>query len=397
MDPSVTTRKVPTRRECLKGGSALFGGGLLAGCLGGSDGSTPADDGDQSYEATMSPVGTVEFTEPPTNVMVYNLLYADMAVAYGYGDAINSLGFSTEVGKALDSFYDRLDGVSFEREGLTQLNTGSGGISVDIELFYDLDSDLHLVDPALVVSFDGWNSDDIEEITEYIAPFFGNNYSRRHTEPPEPYRDGYEYYTLWEISEKVAEVFQAQQRYEALASIHDDLIDEIQSNLPPEEERPTVGSVIYMDETFYPAKINTPGFANAHTRPLGATDAFAEGDVSYESAYDFETMLEVDPDYILHRYGYSYYDITAIRDELADHQVGQQLSAVENDRVYTGGNPLQGPVMNLFQLEMTAKQLYPEQFGEWPTYTGGPYPDIPDDEQLFDRQRVADIITGSSQ
>lgn len=31
--------------------------------------------------------------------------------------------------------------------------------------------------------------------------------------------------------------------------------------------------------------------------------------------------------------------------------------------------------MNLVQLEMAAKALYPEQFGAWPTYEGGAYPD----------------------
>jgi ABC-type Fe3+-hydroxamate transport system substrate-binding protein len=406
--------EVSTRRDIVKTGGTLLGGGLLAGCLGGggsttspteehTDQATTITDGktetsaqsNQSYSVTMSPAGTVEFEEPPTNVMVYNLLYADMAVAYGYGDAVNSLGFSTEVGGALDAFYAHLEDVSFDHESLTQLNTGSGNLTVDMELFYELDSDLHLVDPALIASFDGWTVDDIEEIRENIAPFFGNNYSRRNTEPPEPYRDDYEYYTLWEISEKVAKVFQAQQRHEALASIHDDLLATIQSDLPPESERPTVGSVLYMGETFYPAKINTPGFANAHTRPLGATDAFAEGDISYESSYDFETMVEINPDIILHRYGYSYYDVEAIREELSNHAVGQQLSAVQSGRVYAGGNPLQGPVMNLFQLEMTAKQLYPDAFGEWPTYAGGPYPEIPEGEQLFDRQRVANVINGN--
>lgn len=412
-DNSPVQHEIPTRRDVIRSGGALVGGGLLAGCLGGDNSSTTptateneqattATDTatetnrqtEQSYSVTMAPGGTIEFEEPPTNVMVYNLLYADMAVAYGYEEAVNSLGFSTEVGGALDAFYERLDGVSFDYDSLTQLNTGSGNLTVDVELFYELDSDLHLVDPALVASFDGWSVDDVTEITENIAPFFGNNYSRRNTEPPEAYRGDYEYYTLWEISEKVAQVFQAQQRYEALASIHDDLVTTIQSDLPSEADRPTVGSVLYMDETFYPAKINSPGFANAHLRPLGATDAFAEGDVSYESAYDFETMLEIDPDIILHRYGYSYYDVAAIRDELADNAVGQQLSAVQNDHFYAGGNPLQGPVMNLFQIEMTAKQLYPEVFGEWATYTDGPYPEIPDDEQLFDRQRVANIING---
>ncbi|VTT86258.1 hypothetical protein DM2_2296 [Halorubrum sp. DM2] len=40
--------------------------------------------------------------------------------------------------------------------------------------------------------------------------------------------------------------------------------------------------------------------------------------------------------------------------------------------------------------------MYPEQFGTWPEYQGGPYPEIPEDERLFDRQRVADIINGDS-
>ena len=53
--------------------------------------------------------------------------------------------------------------------------------------------------------------------------------------------------------------------------------------------------------------------------------------------------------------------------------------------------------MNLFQLEMTAKQLYPDQFGEWPDYSSGdPYPEIPKGEQLFDRTTVANIVTGTN-
>ena len=46
------------------------------------------------------------------------------------------------------------------------------------------------------------------------------------------------------------------------------------------------------------------------------------------------------------------------------------------------------------QLETIAEQLFPEQFGEWPAYDGGPYPEFPGDEQLFDRQRMADVING---
>lgn len=38
----------------------------------------------------------------------------------------------------------------------------------------------------------------------------------------------------------------------------------------------TAASVIFMQGTFSPSRIDTPGFANAHVRPLGATDAFGE-------------------------------------------------------------------------------------------------------------------------
>ncbi len=83
-------------------------------------------------------------------------------------------------------------------------------------------------------------------------------------------------------------------------------------------------------------------------------------------------MLEVDPDVILHKFGVaSYYDVEKIRKTLGGPPGRKQLTAVKNDAVYPSGNPVQGPLMNLFQLEMTAKQLYPEQFGEWPEYENG--------------------------
>jgi iron complex transport system substrate-binding protein len=41
----------------------------------------------------------------------------------------------------------------------------------------------------------------------------------------------------------------------------------------------------------------------------------------------------------------------------------------------------------MFQTEMVAKQLYPEEFGEWRGLG-----ETPEDEQLFDRQRISDIV-----
>lgn len=398
-DGGTTRREGPTRRQCVKYGGALVCGGLLAGCTGGGDGGTNgSDSGGETYTVEMAPVGEVEFESVPERVMVYSLLHADMAVAYGRGDAVNSLGFDAETGgNTLDAYYGALDDVSFDREGLTQLNTGSGQLSVDRELFYELDSDLHLVDPCLVLSFDGWESSDVEEIEENVGPWFGNAFSRDHAEPPEGCREDYEYYTLWEQAERVARVFRAEDRYEALKAIHADLLETIESNLPPEGERPTVATVVFMDGTFYPTRSDTPGFGNAHVRPLGAPDAFAGEDVMDEG-YGYETMLEIDPDVILHEFGIaSYYDVDAIRETMADHPVGGRLSAVETGQVYPSGDPVQGPIMNLFQLEMTAKQLYPERFGEWPDYTAGEsYPKIPADERLFDRDRVAAAVNGEA-
>lgn len=415
-------RTTSTRRNAIRYGGAVAGAGVLAGCLGagsgapgsdgadgsndaeteesdGSDGEADGDDGSAgSYSVEMAPVGELTLDAVPEDVMVYSLLYADTAVAFGHGDAVNSLGFDADAGgNTLDAYYAELEGVEFDREGVRQLNSGSGdGISVDRELLYELDSDLHLADPCLFVSFDGWDHGDVAEVRDNVGPWFGNVYSRRNSDPPEPCRDGYEYYGLWEIAERVAGVFREEERYEALASVHDDLIETVQADLPPEEERPTVGTLLYMDGTYYPSRIDRPGFANAHVRPFGAADAFGADDVTDETAYDHEQLLEVDPDVILHQYGIeSYYDVAGVREELADHAVAGELSAIENDRFYPSGDPVQGPIMNLFQIEMTAKQLFPERFGEWPGYElGDGYPDIPESERLFDRDRVADIVAG---
>ena len=432
-DPS--TDGTVSRRQWLRSGAVVLGGGLLAGCSSGSGGeggnSTSGDAGagtdatngsgsnsgtdtsgaagtaestqssgtSGSYSVSMAPAGEVSFDGVPEEVMVYSLYAADSMVAFGAGDAVNSLGFSAEAGgNTLSAYYERLDGVSFDSSGLQQLNEGgSSGISVSKELFYELDSDLHLIDPALVVSFDGWSQSDVTEIQNNVAPWFGNNYSRDNTQPPKPYRSDYQYYTLWEIAEKISRVFQQHERFQGLASIHDDLVQRIRSNLPPKSERPAVAELLFMDGTFYPSKINSPGFGNAHVRPLQATDAFVASDIEYGTSYDFEQMLEVDPDVILHQYGIaSYYDVGDIRNTLENDSVASNITAVQNDRVYPSGDPTQGPLMNLFQLEMTAKQLYPDRFGEWPDYTSGdPYPEIPKGEQLFDRTKVANVVTGN--
>jgi ABC-type Fe3+-hydroxamate transport system substrate-binding protein len=178
------------------------------------------------------------------------------------------------------------------------------------------------------------------------------------------------------------------------------MLDSIERSLPAEDERPSAAMVLFstQDDSIWGYEINQPGYYAAHTRPLGATDALVDAFPEFESGdtVDYETLVEADPDVLLVLGGMtSYHDLGEIRETLKNDPVAGEISAVRNDRVFTQGTRRQGPLLNLFQLEMTAKQLYPDRFGEWPGYaTGEPYPTIPAGERLFDRQRVADVVDG---
>ncbi len=409
-------RDSPTRREYMKYGGALIGGGLLAGCTGdaASDSTTTASEstsqtetatatateseGDSSsYTVSMAPMGAVEFDEVPETVFTILGQHAGMALALGYGDAINAMHGPSYHQSLWSNFIHHLDGVTVDWEGIYSSWPPTK------EKLYELDSDIHLADPAKVDSAEGWNMSDIEEIEQNVAPWFGNTFSDTHQKPPAEWVDSYEYYTLWEIFGKVAQVFQEEERYEALSSIHDSLVSDIESNLPPESERPTAAMVLFSssDDNMWGYKMNHPGYYSAHTRPMKTTDALASaigegyGEDGGNIKLDYEILLEADPDVLLVLGPMTdYFNIDDIRADLENHEVAKELTAVKEGRVFTQGARRHGPLLNLFQIEMTAKQLYPEQFGEWPGYVNGePYPDIPADEQLFDRDRVAEIVT----
>lgn len=389
-------RKAPTRRDYMKVGGAVVGGGLLAGCAGNNDQeSTPEttqSTGQEGYTAEISPVGTVTLESPPTNVFTHFPWFPDMATALGQGGTVNYLWWDGTAA-ALEYFTDGMDDVEIAWAD------EAGAYGFTKEQLYELDSDLHLVDPAWVTTEDNWTRDDVDEIANNVGPWFGNYYSCYHGSPPEQWADGYEYNTLWELFDRVASLYGERSRYEALASVHEDLLGTIEDGLPPESERPTVAYLSIETDlsAIYVLRLNAPGYWNAHTRPLGAVDAF--GDQEWEGPFkqiDMEALLEVDADAILALWTVTEtVDYEQMVQNLRNDPVGSELTAVQNDRVSVQGTRWQGPLMNLFQLEMTAKQLYPEQFGAWPGYEDGDvYPAFGPDEQLFDHQRVADIING---
>ena len=409
-------RGAPTRRDYVKYGGAVVSGGLLAGCTGSTtDGSVSAPEGNETtgaasesepetnaeegeetseesgYTVEMAPMGEVAFDDVPETAAIYDAVWADHLVAIGQQDRIVSLGFPE---RHFTGFYDELPGVSFDTSDLAAM--WSDGLAK--ELFYELDADVHHLDPCRWLSWEsGWDRSDFDEVEGNVGPFFANRFSRAHSQPPEgECRDAYQYYSLWELAGKVSEVYRVQNRGEKLRAVRDEMVADIQERLPPESERPTVALVVYNpdEKSFGTYEISGPGFAKAHYRPLEPVGAFANSDKTYANNYSaigLEEMLEVDPDVIIHHWDIEPSDRTDALLALADDPVGKELSALQNDRVYVGGTPMQGPIFNLFQLENAAQQIYPEEFGEFRGVG-----ETPAENRLFDRQRVADIVNGDA-
>ena len=387
----------PTRRECVKFGGAVLGGGTLAGCTGSRDptpttaaettAGTPTGTGtatDGSYTVSMEPIGEVTFESVPERWIAYDGGYADMGVALGKADGMTGVGSAA---RYYTYVYDELPGVSVDRERLAQNDLGEAGMSK--EMFYELANDVHLMDPQMLVNWFDWSRRDVAEIALNVGPFVGNLIFRREDE----WHD-YRYYTLYEAFEKVARVFGEEERYRAFESLHDEFVAGVQARLPPADERPNV-LLVYEGsdepEEFSPYRLDDRGTSKKQWRDLGVADALADTDVQGISTtdrgrIDYETMLQIDPDVILLR-AHERKSAAEFRDTvlafMREHPLARELAAVRNGRVYRGGSLFQGPIHNLFLTERAAKQLYPGEFGE-----------VTGDARLFDRERVAAIVAG---
>jgi iron complex transport system substrate-binding protein len=370
-----------TRRRFLTAGVGVaLGSVALAGCTGDAAPTNENADGSDPYEVSMAPAGTVEFESVPETWSTYFPGYAEMGIALGQADGLTAIGNSARF--HTDQF-DELDGVSVEKDDLTTLIGKSG---IDRELYFELDNDVHLTDPRWLTKNDffGLESADLEQITSQVGPFFGNAIFRR----TDGWHD-YRYYTMYEAFETVAAVFQQSERYEAFASFHDEFIADVQADLPPASERPAALLVFAgsnQPEEFSPYRITDKGTNKKHLRDLGVEDALAGSGIeglseSNRAKVDYETLLEVDPEYLLLR---GHEDKSAAEFEstvgafMADHSVASQLTAVQNGNVYRGGPIYQGPISNLFLTERVATSVYPDQFSG----------------ALFDREELAAIITG---
>ncbi|GCF15248.1 hypothetical protein Harman_31830 [Haloarcula mannanilytica] len=399
MSRDANDRRSSTRRDYVKYGCSVIGSGLFAGCsnLAGSDSSTGSDGSagttvgtatetaeDTSYSVTMAPAGEVTFQRVPQRWVPYDPGFADMGVALGHGDGMTGIGQAQEY---YTSYYSELPGVGVDRAVLENNDLVAAGMSK--ELFYELENDVHVIDPVFLRQAFDWTDDDVAEIRENVAPFLGNRLFRRSDE----WHD-YRYYTMYQAFEKMAQLFQEQRRYEAFESVHEEFISSVQTRLPPADQRPDV--LLTYEHTnepssFSPYRLNDRGTNKKQWRDLGVSDALAGTAVENlstdnRSELDYENLIEVDPDVILIR-GHERKSAAEFRETvlgyMRDHPVASELTAVQNGRVYRGGPLKQGPIQNFFLTERAAKQLYPDVFGE-----------VTGDAKLFDRQRIADIVTG---
>jgi iron complex transport system substrate-binding protein len=399
-DPSGSV--APTRREYVKFGSAILSGSLIAGCSGdggngdgdptatetetateadtdaptattGSGGESPTPT-EESYTVSLEPVGPVSFGAVPEEWVSYQYAYGDMGVALGQAEGY--LGTNSPENYP-DFFYDELPGVEFDASTLTDLG------SSDREVFYELAPDVFLVDPNNARARFEWSRDELERLSERVAPFFGH-FGRRY---------GYEYQTdyrrmgLYDLFGKVAEVFQERERYHRIEAIHDEVMTAVESNLPPEDERPTVGLLSggsnVSDGALYLMEATADGYGRKQYRDLGVHDVLA--DVETDSPFyrtDMEGLLELDPDTIVVHWTVQLSDEefgAKFVEPLEDDPVGGELTAVRNGRVFRGGTAEQGPIINLFQTELAAEQFYP---------------DLVAGRDLFSREELARAVTG---
>jgi iron complex transport system substrate-binding protein len=401
-DDDIDTTEGPTRRDYVKYGGAVIGGSLLAGCTGESEpgetseatatqtttAATEADaettEPDASYTVRVDPLGEFTFERVPERYAANDLMSADIAHALGKSEMIAGPG---DMDRWPTFFYDQLPNVSFGTDDALELFSESG---YDQEVFYEADPDVNLIDPGMARNYMQFDDAEVEELAENTGPFVTpfNVYIFAEWQDEHPT-------TIYEVFEQMSRVFREEEKYEAFATLHDEFISDIRSQLPPEDERPAVAIINAAsspgDGEFYPSTIDTPGTAMKPYRDLELRDALADVETT-DGTFDYETMLEIDPEVIAVAWQIAVPDEQFTENFVAPFEndsLGQQLQAVQNDRVIRGQHLAQGPVINLFQTEYVAKQYYPDVFGEWPDDGT-----VSEGERLFDRQRVADIING---
>ena len=333
------------------------------------------EDEEPAVTVSMPPVGEVAFESVPERWAANNGSWADMGIALGQ-EPPEALYLAH---RYHTQYYDDIPGVSVDAATIDSLwDTGELSPAEFFELSEDVD--VFVMDPnRLTGQSDNMTGDEIERIESMGTPFFGNSiFSRDYG-----WHDDYQYLTLYEAFEKLSQVFDETHRYAAFESLHAEFQSRLDEVVPPKGNRPEVAILWPLRDGEFAPYVIDEGTSFKQWRDLGVRDAFVEAGMADSftatSRIGYETLLEVDPDVLLlrgneHRSAAEFDDTVVSR--MKSHDVASSLTAVQNDNVYRGGPFYQGPITNLVLTERAARQLY----------------DV--DRELFDRQRVSDIVTG---
>ncbi|WP_026190186.1 ABC transporter substrate-binding protein [Halomicrobium katesii] len=386
----------PCRRDLLKTGCSIVGGGIVAGCLSISDDSssdntattalpdeqsTTERDNPAPYEVTVKPAGTHQFESVPETYASFPGAWMDIAMALGIKPSA-MMSLEEEQLK----YYQALPNITFDL-GSVETLMASNNSGFDKEVFYEVDADVHLMDPRILKRYSGWDNAEIEEIERNVGPILGSLIRFPYDRDP--------YYTLYEAFEKAAKIFQRQERYDAWVALKDEVFAEIQSRLP--DNKPTVGAFIIdfdvESKSFRAGEIYAFRNDTRTLRKLGVNSAFKGDSYVRYKKIGYEKLLDVDPEYIGLTDNLTTADNESFQQTLQaakNHETLSELTAVQNENFVRSAGTNMGPIIDLFSAEAVAMQLYPNEFGEWPGSIG----DVPTELQLFDRYRVVDIING---
>ncbi|WP_408960663.1 ABC transporter substrate-binding protein [Natrinema sp. 74] len=376
------------RRQILANSASLIAAGL-AGCAGNNGNGTDGTDQSTStepYTVHMKPNDPYTFEAVPETYGVGTSPFIDMGMALGIHPTA-----TTGLERAPLKFYDLLD-LGFDESQITMIASDAES-GYDKENFYAADADVWLISRDNIGNFVNWDDSDFENIESQTGPFLGTTLRFA---PQIAFKDEPNPYTMYEAFEKVAKIFQRQQQFLAWQSLHDDLMSTIEDGLPPEGDRPTVAAIwqgVSPDSgRFRIAPLHRLANNTKSYYRLGMQDAF-EGQYP-DGPIGYEELLRADPDYIgavgalMHATHEEF--VNTVIEPFENNENGQQLGAVQNGNVIRSGGQYMGPIVDMFSTEAVAKQVYPDEFGEWP----GPVGDVPEDEQLFDRQRLINIVNG---
>jgi len=404
------THEAPTRRDYMKYGGAVVGGSLLAGCAG--DGSsdsesTPTVDETETdistneqpdeWTVTMQPAGTRTFTEIPETYTVYADGWLDIMTALGQHNGLVGMN-QPEDAPITRRIYDKVPGLELDLSGVENIFSG-GSETADEEIFYEIDPDINMIDRVSAkTGYLGMGEDSVQTLEEQVAPFFGSFIRRQQFSNEHPY------YSLYDATRRASQVFREEERFAAWERLHNEFINNIQSQIPDGGFDQSFAYLNDYQGTFYPRKTEAPGTQFKPFRDLKISDennVFGEdtfqGDFS--ASVGAEALLEANPDVIFYHGGPLYVGegnpyidgqptLDDIIQRLQNDSVVGEVTAINQGRILAGNLVEAGPILNLFNTEDMAKQAYPDIFGEYK------FEEYPENEQLFDRQRVADIING---